>query len=337
VAAAGLPLVAELLAGDEPGVRLDVSQLGIAERVSWAEVVDYARAARRAWEGYAAAPSPEAFARVRGDDPAHLVKVALGETLEELGGKKPPGLRLVLRSELPLGSGFGSSAAAAVAIVRGLLAWLGEPAPSERVLRLALEAERRQHGKPSGIDTTTVVHGGVLSLRRAGDQLVVEPVAAPQTGLLSRLRVYGTGTPAESTGAVVAAVAAWGANHPERFAAVLDALEAATTDLRVELERDSEDPARTLETFRACHRGLDELGVVPAPVGAVVAAVEAAGGAAKISGAGAATGDGGGTLLVYHPDPEALEHLPGLAAWPRHRAPLGVPGATVEVAVEEVP
>jgi mevalonate kinase len=77
--------------------------------------------------------------------------------------------------------------------------------------------------------------------------------------------------------------------------------------------------------------------VVPAAVGAVVAAVEAAGGAAKISGAGAATGTGGGTLLVYHPDPEVPERLPELAALARYRAPLGVPGATVEVAVEEVP
>jgi mevalonate kinase len=337
VAAAGLPLVAELLAGDKSGVRLDVPQLGIAERVSWAEIVAYARAARFAWEEYAAAPSPGAFARVRGEDPAHLVKVALGETLEELGREEAPGLWLHLRSELPLGSGFGSSAAAAVAIVTGLLAWLGEATPSARVLRLALEAERRQHGKPSGIDATTVVHGGVLSLRRAGDELVVQPVSAPATGLLARLQVYGTGTPAESTGAVVATVAAWGASHPERFAAVLDALEAATRGLRTELEREIEDPASTLEAFRACHRGLQELGVVPEPVAAVVAAVEAAGGAAKISGAGAATGDGGGTLLVYHPDPEALETQPELARLPRYRAPLGAPGATVEIAVEEVP
>lgn len=333
MAAAGLPLVAELRAGDEPGVRLDVPQLGIAERVSWAEIARYSKAARKAWEEYAAAPSPGAFARVRGDDPAHLVKVALGETLEELGREEPPGLRLFLRSELPLGSGFGSSAAAAVAIVRGLLTWLDEAAPSERVLRLALEAERRQHGKPSGIDTTTVVHGGVLALRRVGSELAVEPVAAPASGLLSRLRAYGTGTPAESTGAVVAAVAAWGASHPARFAAVLDDLEAATRGLRVELEREVEDPASTLEAFRACHRGLQELGVVPDAVGAVVATVEAAGGAAKISGAGAATGPGGGTLLVYHPHPEVLERVPELTTLPRYRAPLGVPG----VAIEEVP
>ncbi|MDX1997121.1 MAG: hypothetical protein SF066_05330 [Thermoanaerobaculia bacterium] len=333
MAAAGLPLVAELRAGGGREVRLDVPQLGIAERVSWAEIAAYTQAARVAWEAYAAAPSADAFSRVRGDDSAHLVKVALGETWEELGGEVPPGLHLLLRSELPLGSGFGSSAAAAVAIVQGLLAWLGEAAPRERVLRLALEAERRQHGKPSGIDTTTVVYGGVLALRRVGTKLVVDPVVASPTGLLSRLRIYGTGTPAEATGAVVAAVAEWGASHPERFAAVLDEIEGATQHLRTELERDREDAAVTLDALRACHRGLQELGVVPAPVAAVVAAVEAAGGAGKISGAGAATGSGGGTLLVYHPHPEALETQPELARLPRYRAPLGAPG----VAIEEVP
>jgi|CXWL01.1.fsa_nt_gi mevalonate kinase len=337
VAAAGMPLVARMGPGRGPGVALEVPQLGIAEAVPWSAIADYSRAARAAWDDFAAAPSPDTFARVRGEDPAHLVKVALGETLEELGREEPPPLHLFLRSELPLGSGFGSSAAAAVAIVAGLLAWLGEAAPPERLLRLALEAERRQHGSPSGIDTTTIVHGGVLALRRSGGDLDVERVEAPAEGLLSRFQAYGSGTPAESTGAVVAAVGAWGAAHPERFARVLDALEAATLRLRGQVALATEDPADVLDAIRSAERGLEELGVVPAATRERVRAVEAAGGAAKISGAGASTGSGGGTLLVYHPDPERLERIPELAALPRYRAALGAPGARVEITHEETP
>ena len=127
-------------------------------------------------------PRPERFATVRGEDPAHLVKVALGEAAEELGEETPPpGLRLRVLSGLPVGSGFGSSAATATAVVAAL-----RP-PARRLLRtrptcatierIVFEAERRQHGLPSGIDGATVLHGGLLWARRlpAGG-LEIEPV-----------------------------------------------------------------------------------------------------------------------------------------------------------------
>jgi len=44
------------------------------------------------------------------------------------------------------------------------------------------------------------------------------------------------------------------------------------------------------------------------------ASVAAAGGAAKISGAGAHRGDGGGIILAYHPDPNTIPAL--LAPYP---------------------
>jgi mevalonate kinase len=150
---------------------VEIDLPGLAHRVtlSWGEVLAYARAARAGWTAYAARPDLAGFLELRGDDPAHIVKAALGEVAaalgEEAGGA--PGLGLRLDSELPIGAGFGSSAAAAVAVVAGYAAWRGrDDLDRDTIARLALEAERRQHGLPSGVDTTTSLHGGLLWARR---------------------------------------------------------------------------------------------------------------------------------------------------------------------------
>ena len=61
--------------------------------------------------------------------------------------------------------------------------------------------------------------------------------------------------------------------------------------------------------LRENHRLLAHIGVVPAPAAQLIRDIEAAGGAGKISGAGAHRGDGGGIILAYHPDPQAIPAL----------------------------
>jgi mevalonate kinase len=151
VAAVDLRLAARFSApAESPGsgsrsaeVHLDLPWLGPPQRVAWAEIATYARLARQRWERFAAAPGPESFRALRGDDPLHLVKVALGEAAASLGeaaaglgedgeaheAGRPlsPPLAVRLDSDLPAGSGMGSSAAAAAALVAGYLAWRGAP------------------------------------------------------------------------------------------------------------------------------------------------------------------------------------------------------------------
>src|SRR5579863_4365513 len=71
----------------------------------------------------------------------------------------------------------------------------------------------------------------------------------------------------------------------------------------------AETSARVTAGIREHQACLEALGVVPAPVRALVRQIEAAGGAAKVSGAGSLAGPGAGSLLVYHEDPRAV------AAW----------------------
>jgi mevalonate kinase len=333
VAAIDLRLTARLfpLPSEEIGeVRLDLPGLGHREDTSWSALRAYARAARERWTRYAERPAPAAFREVRGEDPAHVVKIALGEAAEALfdqtGGLG--GARLQIESGLPVGSGFGSSAATATAVVAAVLAFAapGEAPDPERIARLALEVERRQHGLPSGVDGATVLQGGVLwARRRESGELEAERIEV-RSGLLGRLRVYDTGTPAEPTGAVVAAVRALSERDPGRHERTLDRMEAATRALRTELERASGDPDQPLHLIREHEACLEDLSVVPGEVRALVRRVEAAGGAAKISGAGSLAGPGAGSLLVYHPDPERVARWEFLRPFPFHPVHLGAPG-----------
>ncbi len=311
-------------------VRLELPAVDVAEAVPWTEVLGYARDARQRWEDYDRTPGPEAFARLRGDDPAHLVKVALGEAAAFLGEERLPGLELRLESEIPIGAGFGSSAAAAAAIACSCLRLRGaRPAPQD-LERIGLEIERRQHGSPSGIDSATVIRGGLVWAARDGSGgFTTSPVAAGSS-VLDRFRVFHSGTPAESTGAVVAAVRARRDADPQAFERLLDRMEAATLELRRQFENEGA-PERLIETifeFEAC---LEAAGVVPPALRAIIRQVEGRGGAAKISGAGALSGSGAGALLVVHPQPETVDDWDFLDRLERLDVRLGAQGVRVEV------
>lgn len=346
---------------DPQHLEIDLPRVGVLTRETWAGVVGYARRARERWRRYAAAPSAGGFARIRGedggDDPAHLVKVALGETADFLisGGESDtdvhrsrsalPGVRLSVESDLPIGSGFGSSAALAVAVVAAVLA-LGEAEPNPPLIeRLALEVERRQHGMPSGVDGATVLHGGAVWAERDSDgRLVTEPLGNDRIdlGALARFRVFDTGTPLESTGEVVAAVR-------ERLDAdgslqgVVEEIGDLTRRFRTLLQKvpgtSPKSPdimAGMLDLVRRVETGLERLGVVPRPVRELIRSIEAEGGAAKISGAGALTsppdGLGAGSLLVLHPEPERFPSWSFLEGLEPLDLRLGAAGLQVEEA-----
>ncbi|HSL83740.1 MAG TPA: hypothetical protein VLF66_13275 [Thermoanaerobaculia bacterium] len=340
VAAVGLRLrVTVQDAGAAPGcVRFRLSDSGETAEAPWAEVLAHARSAREAWEAYDAAPGPAAFAalaepaRLRGA--LHLLQVALGEAARELGEDDVPGslpsFDVAVTSEIPIGSGFGSSAAAAVAVVTAYLAHRGADTDPRRLHRVSLEVERRLHGSPSGVDNATVLHGGVLEARKLPSGEVSFQGVPVVSSLLGSLRVLGTGRPAEGTGTVVAAVRALRDREPARVEAVLDRLAELAGRLREELEREGERPEEVLEIVRGAEEGLEALDVVPEPVQELVRRVEAEGGAAKVSGAGALTGHGAGNLLVYHPEPDRIATWGFLAGCERYAVELGVPGARVE-------
>lgn len=330
---AALDLRCRVEVSELPGNRLELSlpDLGIDEETTWTAVREYSARVRRRWQEFAADPATRPFGGLLGGDRAHLVKVAAGEAAREAGIERPPGARLRLTSSIPRGGGFGSSAALAVALPAALFAAWSEPAESERLDRVALEIERRQHGLPSGVDHATVLAGGVVRARREADgTMAVEPLPVGPTALRG-FRIYHTGEAPDSTGDVVASVRERFAQRRNELDELLGRMETATIAFAREVARADAPAERALgaaiRDFEAC---LESLGVVPSTVRATIRAFEAAGGAAKISGAGSARGPGAGALLAL-PSSSADSPLPD---WLPHLAPvssvLGAPGLAVE-------
>ena len=301
VAAVDLRLAVEARCNstDVGRIRLDLPDLDLQEEHTWRALEDFTSRARSRWDRFEAGDVSFKPA----DDRSALVRIAVGEAAASL----PPavserlrrwGLELRLRSQLPVGAGLGSSAAAAVGVVAAVraLAGSGVRSPDElaAIEAAALEVERRQHGFPSGIDSGTVLRGGVLLVRRTGGELRFDDLPRPEW-LPNAIRILDSGTPGQTTGAVVTAVRRRYEEEPERTAAVFDRIGAAVESFRAAL-RDG-GPRDAAAAIADGHRALVELGVVPPAVARRIASVEAAGGTAKISGAGALEGESAGALI----------------------------------------
>lgn len=323
-------------------LRLELPDLEHEQLLPEREVRDYAAAARRRWEEFSRSPGRESFARMRGEGPGHLPLVALGEAMEVggpgRGAERERGARVTVSSRIPVGRGFGSSAAVGASVA---LAWLGREGfdlSRDGLEALLGEVERRQHGRPSGVDAAAVLRGGLVRAEPApgGSGLRFESIPVPD-GLLDRFRVVDTGAPAENTGEVVSAVRELRDREPEPVEAALQQIRDATTAFRRLLEEASPEPGDAVELVRRCQRGLEALGVVPEPVRELVRAVEREGGAAKISGAGALTSPaeglpGGGLVLMIHSEPDRIPEWPFLSDLRLLDVHPGEPGVRLEEA-----
>lgn len=311
----------ERTSGPPGHVVLDLPALGVERATTWADL-----RASADWPG------------LDKSDRSSFVRVAFGEALAAADVVPDQATRVFVRSEFPVGSGFGSSAAIAVAVVRAVYELAGRPIDADTVgpgslHAVSLEIEKRQHGSPSGIDNATVIQGGVLWVERRDAKLHMEPLKATSE-VFDHLRVYQTGEPAESTGEVVSAVRGLRSRDEPAFEDRLNVMEASTLAFREILERvvigNGVGLASSIEEFRRFESCLEALGVVPPPVRERIRRIEASGGAAKISGAGSLAGPGAGSLLVLHPDPDSLDSMNALEGFERLEVRLGGDGLRLE-------
>lgn len=314
----------------DQGLGVELADFGLQLQTSWREAGESAQRSREAWQRYVDAPTPDHFAEVGSGSPDGLAMVALGEVAAAMGDRRLPPLAIRVESSLPVGSGFGSSASVAVALIGGLLALVDGTLDFGMVDALALEVERRQHGLPSGVDHKTVLYGGVVLAERGSDGELGIAKLDPSSPMLGQLQVYQTGQPAETTGEVVAAVKRYRDREPGRVDTLLERMGAAVESFRDELEAPDYRAQRFDELIRDYQGCLEDLGVVPAAVRETIREVEAQGGAAKISGAGALTGSAAGCLLVHWPDGPPTELPARLLEYQRQAVDLGVEGLRVE-------
>jgi mevalonate kinase len=242
--------------------------------------------------------------------PIDLFGYAFIMVLDGMHQKLDQGLGIQLRSNIPIGCGMGSSAATVLSMIRAAGHYFRVDFRPDWYYRFSLEAENLQHGHASGVDSYISVHGGCASFREGQAERLPLPRGTHQ--------LVDTGRPATGTGETVEAVRRGWANDPiwSDFEAVTQRMTQAVCDNNSE---------NLLESVRENHRLLARIGVVPERVQAFIREVEAAGGAAKICGAGASSGDAAG--IVYIASEASVEDLAKRYGYQRMNVrgePLGV-------------
>lgn len=226
--------------------------------------------------------------------PVELAQYAFTLIYEALNIKLNQGIQIHVSSEIPMGCGMGSSAATILSVVHAVAHHLESPLPSDLLFRLGLEAENMQHGYSSGLDLQVSLQGGCLYLKDGQ----VHSRAIPQ----AHFYLVNTGTPLSTTGECVAEVAAQfrGSAIWEEFASVTEAMDVA-------LQQNQHSQIK--QAISQNHQLLTTIGVVPRPVVAFIDEIEQSGGAAKICGAGASSGDQAGVILVVAEDELYLKKM----------------------------
>ncbi|MCX7818314.1 MAG: mevalonate kinase [Kiritimatiellae bacterium] len=223
--------------------------------------------------------------------PIELIQYAFIIILDGLHLKLSHGLDIRLRSNIPMGCGLGSSAAAILSVLRGIGHYFRVEFRPDWYYQYSLEVERLQHGHPSGVDTYISLHGGCARFERGA----AERRPLPRLPLT----LVQTGTPETTTGECVAEVR----RRYGETSSIWDDFGAVTTEMEHALARN--DALVLRDAVRKNHQLLHRLGVVPDRVHRFIEAVERRGGAAKVCGAGAVGGDRAGIVWVVGDAPIA--------------------------------
>ncbi|MEM8982051.1 MAG: hypothetical protein AAGC71_03430 [Pseudomonadota bacterium] len=251
------------------------------------------------------AATPEPFAVVAGeprfDSSAATQRFALVSAVIRALGLPPSGADIEIDSRQLHADGrklgLGSSAAVCVALSRALAEWC------PRIITLATVHEihrASQSGRGSGVDLAAAWHGGLLRTERAGDDLAVTSLPAPQTSL----RMIDTGV-AQSTPAMLTQLERW-AEQAAEANAVIDALCESARDA-ASAWQDGDGIAATHGYLQALER-FDQatgLGIVSPAHRHIAAIAERVGVAYKPSGAGG--GDVGVALAADAAHVNALD------------------------------
>ncbi|KAF3965995.1 hypothetical protein CMV_009865 [Castanea mollissima] len=216
---------------------------------------------------------------------------------------------VVVTSELPLGSGLGSSAAFCVALSAALLSFSdsvsldmsqqGWSAFGESELELlnkwAFEGEKIIHGKPSGLDNTVSTYGNMIKFRSGNLTLIKSNM--PLKMLITNTKV------GRNTKALVAGVSERTIRHPDAMSLVFNAVDSISNELSTIIQSPAPnelsitEKEEKIEELIEMNQGLLQcMGVSHASIETVLRTTLKYKLASKLTGAG-----GGGCVLTLLP------------------------------------
>jgi mevalonate kinase len=227
-------------------------------------------------------------------EPIELVQFALSLLFEVASVNVHTGMHISMQTDILIGCGMGSSAAVILSVLTAVAHYLQIPLTPELFFNLAHQVENTQHGKSSGLDLKSALHGGCLYFKE-GQVIARTPSALP-------FYMINTGQPQTHTGECVTAAAVYFKNTQigNDFSAVTNAMDEA-----LQLNKIND----VILAMRENHKLLNTIGVVPEKVQQLIAEIEHKGGAAKISGAGAVAGNNAGVLLIAMEDETTLQDI----------------------------
>eukprot|EP00252_Welwitschia_mirabilis_P001057 TRINITY_DN11025_c0_g1_i1.p1 TRINITY_DN11025_c0_g1~~TRINITY_DN11025_c0_g1_i1.p1 ORF type:complete len:396 (+),score=69.42 TRINITY_DN11025_c0_g1_i1:263-1450(+) len=222
-------------------------------------------------------------------------------------GFKP--VTAIVSSELPFGSGLGSSAAFCVAASTAALAFSGalkttssqnkwitpNDDSKDFVNKWAFEGEKIIHGRPSGIDNTVSTFGQVVKFK-AGKLTNIEKIL-PIKMLITNTKV------GRNTKALLAGVSERALRHPKSMSAVFTAVDNITEEIAEIIQSSATDDASIcenegkLEELMEMNQGLLQcMGVSHPAIEAILQTTSRYKLSSKLTGAG-----GGGCVLTLLP------------------------------------
>lgn len=195
------------------------------------------------------------------------------------------GLKIAVKSRVPIGMGLGSSAATAVGTVSAITTLLGQSLSSEDIFEAAYSLEKIVHGQPSGVDQATVTFGGLISYRKGKVEASLKVTKSPPL-------IIGNTRRRRSTGEFVGRVTRLRETEPQEYGRIASEAQKITEGAVVAL-RD-----RRWEALGALmnenQRLLELVGVSSPELERLIFAAKSAGAfGAKLTGGG-----GGGCMIA---------------------------------------
>lgn len=235
-------------------------------------------------------------------------------------------LEVSVLSAIPFGYHLGSSASLSVATIGATTYFLKKLWNPIEINQLAYEAEKKQHGNPSGGDNTAVTFGGFVWYRKELEflksmwQLPFHPAKN-----LNHFFLINTGKPEETTGEMVALVQA--KNKKENLEEIFNQNEKQTKRVAVALKEGDEETL--IDAIQQGEKTLENMGVVSPSVMELIKKIEKVNGAAKILGGGGKK-KAVGFVLCYHHQPEKIEDLCKSYGYTLQAITLGEEGVRLE-------
>lgn len=262
-------------------------------------------------------------------NPLDYIVIAIGETLKFYAEKLEKGFDLEVKSEVPVGSGLGSSAAIAVSVVGALTLHLGKEFNREIINQIAYIIEHKKNGLPSGGDNSAICFGGLIWFRKeTPDFKIIQSLPFTLSKKLSKNFVLiNTGKPEESTGELIGMVRELYKRQPQVINKFLESQEKLVREL-LKVVKDANE-GELIKLIKEGEKNLETLGVCSPDVKKIIRQIEKVGGAGKICGAGGKT-KATGIVLAYHKDRKILEKIATDNNLNYFSVELGVEGLKIE-------